>query len=1316
MRNIIVVILCLINFQLFAKNQVVFSSVNASNGLSDNSVRNISQLNDGRMVIVTWGMINIFDGTNFLYLQYSDRHAYSLNNFYGWHRTYIDNDEKIWMKNQHKLYLFDVNKESFIAEIDSIFHIYGIQEKVTDFVIDSEGNTWYLTESNELLLKNHQEDKAGVFISDVSITEYPEDQLIDIEIAGDEVFLFYKSGVMVCYDITQKVELYRNNLFIDDLNLKAITIKVLPYNGYLYLVRNFDDVGKSIRFDTRTRNWDIIIETDCWQNTLTIDTEGNCWISTFQGLWLIDKNLENKQLISPIQLVDGSLLETEITTQYNDNSGGLWVGSINRGLLYYHPERFNFHNFGRTYFDVNNDEKLRVTGFAEINDDILVGTHKGLYMYNKKTGTLTPFEHTPQNTICNILYKDSRQGIWLGTHDNGLFYISASGIKHYNNSKSIQSVFERSDGSLFLGTDDGFGIFDPITGGFEKIKSSLERNLGYIYQLVEYEENKLLGISTSGLFIYHTVHGEITFPDREEVIFKHDNYIYHCIYKDSRGKMWFGTQDGLYVYNPEANSTQVFYKKDGLVNNAIRSIIEDNYGKIWVSTSNGISCIEITGDITDYCYLFTNYNCHDGVIENEFYFRSAFNSSDNHMFWGGIDGFNEIKLCLIDSSETKLSAPLITKFLLFGSEVNIGEKYDDNIILKQSISSIKKVELKHFQNFISFEFSALNYLNPAKTFFRYRLEGVDASWIETGNGTGVGRATYTNLPSGTYKLNVFAANNSKEWGDKYAELTIVIHPPIWKTTLAYVLYALILLSTGYLVLSFFKRLHKLKIQKKQNEALEQMKLAFFTNVSHELRTPLTLILTPLESILRRLNNGPLQAQIAGVYRNAQDLLSLVNQLLDYRKLEIKRETLQLSYCNVDEFIETIFISFKELASKHNINFTLGCVDKNIHGYIDKDKLGKIVKNLLSNAFKFTSRGGHVTLRVIKINNSPTASTVKIQVIDSGCGIPKDELSLIFNRFYQSGNQSSYPGSGIGLYLVKEYVQLFNGQVFVESIVNEGSTFTVEIPVKTPTSAEKPECIKKKEIQHHIKLLIVDDSHEFRSFLFNELSENYEVILASNGEEGLKKVREHFPDLVITDLVMPGMSGTELCRNIKNELKISHIPVILLTALASDEAKIEGFQSRADAFISKPFNMEILLLQMQNLIGQKGLRKDMFKKSIIAKPEEFTLTKIDQEFIKKAIRNIENNINNTSYSVEQLSRDMCMDRTGLYRKILALVEQTPTEFIRSIRLKKAAQLLEEGFSVNEVSEKVGFGTTSYFIKCFQKEFRIKPFGYKNINVR
>jgi signal transduction histidine kinase/DNA-binding response OmpR family regulator/ligand-binding sensor domain-containing protein len=1290
-----------------SQENYVFSPINSTHGLSDNQVRSICQLPDGRMVVITDGLVNVYDGTAFRYIHYNDSKAYTLTNYSGYHRAYVDSESRLWLKTHRKLLLFDFRKELFVPKIDSVFALLDVKEQVADVFMDNQHNLWFLTANKELLFRNTNNNSTTLFLSKVDNYSNPNDVLYELAVSNKQLFLFFRSGLMVCYDMESREELYSETPFKDHSEFTS-TLMVVPNNQYLYQVRSGQMKGLLLRFNVLNRKWERILETDYWQNTLTFDENNNCWISSFAGIWLIDENLSNKQFISPLKLVDGRVLNTEISTQYTDKNGGLWLGTVDRGLLYYHPDRFKFNYFGRSLFKNINTQNLKVTCFAEHNNIILAGTNHGVFKYVKGSNSLESIPEIPVTTHCTMMLKDSQKRIWICSTNKGLFCITQHETIHYEQPVGSLYLLETFDGAFYLITHNAFGTFDPQTGNFKPLEFAAGFQNGNSVQLIEYGNDKILGTNNIGIFIYNRVEKTIEWLTQHDV-FQHSNQKYHCLFSDSRGLIWFGTQDGLNVYNRQNQTTISLFKENGLANSSIRSVIEDNHGRIWVSTANGISCINVQTIDDDFRFSFLNYNRFDGVIENEFLPRSVVKTTDGRLLWGGIDGFNETDLKRIDRHEPQLYVPLFTRFSLTGNEIRVGENYDGNIILEQPITTTKEIRLKHHQNFFNIEFSALNYINPTQTIYRYQLEGVDAGWREIKTNDGIGRAGYTNLSPGVYRLIVQTANNNLEWNERFAELSIVITPPFWRTGWAYSTYLLLIIVLVYLSLSYTIQHNIQKTQKRQKEELDQLKFKFFTNISHELRTPLTLIITPLDSIVKKMNDETLKSQLTGILSNAHELLNLVNQLLAFRKLEMNGETLNLGYCNLSELIERIVQPFKDLACENELHFEFNRPNSDLYLYADQDKIRKIVNNLLSNAFKFTPKNGQIHL---KIEKDETSRQLYIQISDTGCGIGEDEQAQIFDRFYQAKNQRNQTGSGIGLHLVKEYAELHNGSVELESSINEGSIFTVtlssDLKPQNPKNKHNDKIGKNKTL----KILVVDDHSEFRNFLFNELSEKYQVILAADGKEGLQKTRNEQPDLIVSDLMMPEMTGTELCQQLKSDVDISHIPVILLTAKTTDEAQLEGFEAGADAYIAKPFNMEILLLRIENLLEQQIKRKELFRNSIVITPAKLATSNVDEELIRKALNHIETNMDNGSYSVEQLSKDMYMDRTGLYRKLTAITGQTPTEFMRTVRLKKAAQLLQLGHTVSEVADNVGFGSTSYFTKCFQEEFGIKPSQYKN----
>ncbi len=1308
MKKTLLLITVLLNLNLYAQEHFIFSPISSINGLSDDRVRSISQLPDGRMIFVTEGLVNIYDGSTFRYMHYNESEAYTLNKNFMAHRAYIDNEDRLWLKNRSKLLLFDIKTELFISNVDSVFALHGVVDQIENFFIDPENNTWYITKNDQLLFRYSKSKTTTTFMNSVSNIAGSNKQLIDVFKQGNFVFLIYKSAEIICFDFETQKEKHRE--YLPPNRKGMVSLVSVPFQQYIYLAQSHDDYGLIFRYNINTKIVEPVLELDHGFATVTVDQNGNCWVSTINGLWRIDQNLKNKHHISKIKLSYGKVHKAHLCTQYNDNKGGLWVGSVNRGVFYYHPDRFKFRTYGSGLFKHPSTEDLSVVGFSENKNFILVGTHNGLYKYDKPTKVIESYPSFPKNTPCFTLLKDKKQRIWVGSNKK-IFSIVDENLRSYDLPFIVFYIYESASGDLILCTDNGIKLFSPNTGKYTQPKIQQEKNISLTYQLVDYDETSLLGYSAEGMFIYNTQNNQISFPDKSSPLLKYNSHYYHCLYTDSRGLIWIGTMDGLNVYDPSNDSIINFSDEEGLVNNSIRSIIEDNSGNIWVSTSGGISLIKLTENKNFYNFSFRNFNHFDGVIKSEFMPRSVFKTSDNQLLWGGLDGFNEIDLNRFGSSQYELSVPLFTNIFVSGTKIKLGEMYNGKPILKQSITSTNEINLKHFQNSFGFEFSALNYVNPTQTYYRYKLEGTDENWQEIKASDGMGRVNYINLPPKTYRLKIHAANNNGEWTDQYAEMTINIRPPFWLTWWAKAIYYILFITSFYLGLSFYLRRNKKKMEKRQKEELEEMKLSFFTNISHELRTPLTLILTPLYSLLKKSTDESLKTQLSGIYRNASELLNMVNQLLDFRKIEGNGETLQLKYCSVNDFFEQIASPFFELSKEKEIHFITEYLDENIYSYIDKEKLQKIVNNLLSNAFKFTPKGGCIHF---KIQHDPNACSIVMQVVDNGCGIPEADLSQIFDRFYQANNhQALQTGSGIGLHIVKKYVHLHKGTVEVESQINKGCTFSVKIPSDLqPKEAYHP---KLQDGDHTLKLLIVEDNLEFRNFLYHELSEQYHVILASNGKEGLEKTLQEHPDLVISDVMMPEMTGVELCQILKQDVQISHIPVILLTAKASEQAQIEGFEVGVDAYVTKPFNMDILLLRINNLIEKKQKRIDEFKNNIVINTESFALTDVDQKFIAKVITTFEKNISNPSYSVDQLSRDMLMDRTGLYRKLVALIGQTPSEFIRLIRMKRAAQLLESGLSVVEVWERVGIvnASSGYFAKCFQDEFGIKPSQYKEM---
>lgn len=1320
MKLIFLSILFLFSMAVSAQPHFAFSPIESSNGLSDNKVRNIIQLPDGRMMMMTTAIVNLYNGHSFHYIHLNAEKVYPLNGYHGFHRSYVDGDGHLWIKNKGELMLIDLRKERYDDHPENIFRSYGLNEKLADFFIDAEQNTWMLTLSNKLFYRDKKSSRAITFLTQVTKSGTEADLLYDVSVFHHHLYLFYRSGLTTCYDINTRKEIYSSNSLAGHRqNRYDQTLLVVQNKESLFQIRNGTG-GIMLSYDAVKRKWTKVLETDYWLNCLSADQQGNVWLSCKFGLWYFDAGLKTKQFIPTLKLVDGTSIDTEVSTLAVDRQGGLWIGTLDRGLFYYHADRFKFRNIGKTLFPKNVQNDLVVTCFSEgTGGETLVGTRKGLFRHTVNPEKLIPFSGVLAGVQCKAMQKDRQNRIWLST-SSGLYRLSGKQTKHFPLG-NINSLFEAADGSLILCTEgNGLGYFNPDEGRYKRIvQGTFARQVTSVSQLVPYGRHSLMGISDRGLFTFNLQTKTLLLAAEKENtpsgMFKHSNHHYNCLLTDSRGLVWFGTQDGLNVWNPFEQVLKHFYAGDGLLNNSIKSIIESTDHSIWVSTSRGIAQITIDKKAKKFRYILSGYNHYDGVIENEFHERSAFINSRGKLFFGGIDGYNQVDLHRISVSGEILD-PVISGFQLFGSELKAGEAYHGDTILQTSINTTKEIRLNHHQNFFSFSFTALNYINPTQTFYRYMLEGLDPSWRETSSPCSLGEATYTNIPPGKYVFKVYAADHSKKWNGKPAIVHLLIKPPVWDTLWARLFYALVICGLAYLFISYLTRRSKAKFQRQQKEKMEQLKVQFFTNMSHELRTPLTLILTPLDTILKRLDEGKLKGQLSGIYRNALVLLQQVNQMLDFKRIELNEEVLDLNYCDISEYLTMLCSPFAELALSKNICFTWNSPEERIYVWADKDKLGKIVNNLLSNAFKFTMQGGTVTLEAAKgLMPQSQEEALFIRVSDSGCGIDAEDLPYIFNRYFRSARPAhENMGNGIGLHLVKQYVELHHWMITVKSRPGESSLFTVYIPINVAAEPEKEtsDLLPIKQAgTSSLKILIVDDNEEFRVFLSNHLKELYQVNTAANGKEGLEKALAEMPDMVISDIMMPEMDGTELCSRLKNEVRTSHIPVLLLTARSTDTGQLKGYKAGADAYLSKPFNLDILLLQIHNLLEQQEKRKALFKSAIIIQPEALTSTNTDEKLIRKALRLVEENIADTDYSVEQLSRDMNMDRTGLYRKLLALTGQSPTVFIRSIRLKKAAFLLQQmELTVAEISDRVGFSNPAYLSKCFQEEFGVKPSQY------
>ena len=934
--------------------------------------------------------------------------------------------------------------------------------------------------------------------------------------------------------------------------------------------------------------------------------------------------------------------------------------------------------------------------------------------------------------------------LWVGTFNGGLYCMNGSQVRSYREgtgnalaSNNVWALMEDDKGRIWIASlGGGLQCLEPLSGTFETYTSNnsalLENN---VTSLCWVDDNTLFfGTASQGVGTMDMRTREIKKIQGQSGSMKLSNDAVNHVYKDSRGLVWIATREGLNVYDTRRHMFLDLSPVAEAKGSFIAAITEDQERNMWVSTSRKVIRVTVASDGKG-SYLFDSraYNSEDGLQNCDFNQRSIKTLHNGIIAIGGLYGVNVFAPDHIRYNKM-LPNVMFTGLSLFDEAVKVGQSYGGRVLIEKELNDVENVEFDYKQNIFSVSFASDNYNLPEKTQYMYKLEGFNNDWLTLP--LGVHNVTFTNLAPGKYVLRVKAINSDGYVGIKEATLGIVVNPPFWMSWWAYLLY-----TVGLVIVLFLARYRMLKREREKfhlqqienevakNEEINNMKFRFFTNVSHELRTPLTLIISPLEGMLKETTDELQSTRLQLMYRNAQRLLHLVNQLLDFRKGEMSTHQLSLSEGDIISYVHSVCNSFLLMADKKHIQFSFFSGIDTFSMAFDADKVGKIVMNLLSNAFKFTPEGGRVTVMIEHVAGTP--DILEIKIADTGIGISDVDKEHIFERFYQAGHKGveETTGNGIGLSLVRDFVTLHEGEVKVFDNIGMGSVFVIQFPVKhVETQVQLPEETgmsagdeEDKEMKEEAReeterknfplLLIVDDNEDFRIFMRYSLELQYRVKLAVNGKEAWEMMQEELPDLVISDVMMPQMDGNELCRLIKQDKRTAHIPVILLTARQNTEAKLEGLQTGADDYVTKPFNMTILVLRIRKLIELSRYHR-VTQGMIDPAPSEIVITSLDEKLIEKAIKYVEDNMSRTELSVEELSRELGMSRVHLYKKLLQITGKTPIEFIRVIRLKRAAQLLRESqLHVSEVAFEVGFNNPKYFSRYFKDEFGVLPSVYQ-----
>lgn len=1338
MKRLVITLVCLLT--VLNAYPIYFKHIGIQEGLSQLSVMSIYQDDLGRMWFGTREGISMYDGDQTVSFKPSDRN-FPFHNFIANLNYPITGDRRgnVLFQSGTALIRYDIYKQQFhcvkekgvstlslcrdevwIAASDSLFRwdkdkktlrplfrleqIKGVIQKV--FTSSSEGY-WIGTTSG--LYFTNAEGKTSPIISDEDIYEIFEDS--------------------------------RDNLWIGTRQ-----------NG---LFRRTPD-GRIERWKHDPSNPNTLSSDQV--RSFTEDNRGNIWIGTFLGLNKYNPRTGQFTFYTK-DMLPGSLMHASVFSTYKDAQGSIWVGTYYGGVHYFNPETDIF-----TYYseDESRDNCLSFSFVGNMVEDkdlnIWICTEGGgLNFFDRTTRKFTHFISTndPRNSIAHnnlksICYSPERNKLYIGTHTGGLSIYDLNTRRFRNLMYEQPSYFSKAGNVvnevriyknkfLIMLTQKGLLKMDLDTEEISPLFSDLRQYLwassflidtkGYIW---------LVNGSTAQKVNLENLKDHTLYPNKQSGL----NHIdYSCIFEDRQGNMFFGTLGaGLFSLNQETGEyTGYTAEKDLLQSNYCYNISQSTQGYLIITGNKGVTFFNPYRNLVKAVELNTGLPI-SGINEG----CGLLVCRNGEIFIGGTNGATSF-------FEQELFAAakdyrLYFSGLAINNEPVTPESHPG--VLSRAMPFTRQIELNHKQNNLIFTFTSNNYINTLKkTAYEYKLEGFDKKWIQTSNRS----ISYTNLSPGKYILTVREIQYDPNILPQTIQADIVIRSPFYATPFFYIVYVLIIILIIYSFIRFKQSQllleTSLEIERKEKEKIEELnqaKLQFFSNISHEFRTPLTLIISQIELLLQNSSLAPsVYNKMLKIYKNTYQMRNLITELLDFRKLEQGHVTLKISRQNLTVFLKEIFLSFYEYAGNHGIRYSFSSSSEEMMCWFDAKQMQKVFYNLLSNAFKYSKAHG-----AIEVVADETDDELVIKVIDDGIGIEKEAIPKIFDRFYQAENSVSdvmkTPGTGIGLSLTKNIVELHHGSIQVESTPGYGSIFIVRlrkghshfaegecIMVENPAEAdiiktdslpdpvfmaqlqELESSLPEEQDEEKRRILIVEDNEELLQILSSLFSPLYNVTLARNGEEGLARALEERPDIVLSDVMMPVMSGTEMCMKIKDNFDVCHIPVVLLTALTSAEQNIEGLQRGADDYINKPFNAKILMARCNNLIRNRIILQKKFSRQEHFDTHSLASNPIDQRFLDTVNAIIDKNLDNMDFDMNLLARELGFSRSSLYAKFKALTGLTPNDFVLNCKLKRAAQMLRSNpeLQIADISDKLGFGSPRYFSRCFKAQFNITPMEYR-----
>ncbi|MCL4482373.1 MAG: ATP-binding protein [Bacteroidetes bacterium] len=1300
-----------------------FKRISIEDGLSNSVVFSISQDCKGLMWFGTRTGVDSYDGTHFSHYNLSiDENTLPTQAAH----IYYDANNNLWAGTINGLFKYNAEKEKFQLASSKFSEI--VNPNITKLLSDHKKHIWIGT--NNSLYVFFPEKDSIIHIREITIA------VNDILYLNEQYCLVATTrGIFKINSLDYRVgpissknainEIF-NNKFISTIykdQYSRIWIAVQNKGIYIYDPINeklihVDSIDKFISPGVLIKDIKLVNESE-----YLIATDGN-------GILSLNLDLSIKDHYYLIDDNPTSLSNNGIYQIFKDSENRVWIATYGGGISLYDPYLLPFK---RIEHITNNPNSIaNNTGRAILEDQykrIWFGTKKGISIYNPENNKWSQLFNTikspsvlGQNTILSICQVTPEE-VWIGSYGGGIDRI---------NTKTLVAspVFPKEKMNDILGSPYVFAIFKSKEGyiwigllrsqliRYNPLSNEITRYpINNIQDIQETSNGKLILGSKIGLYVLDKSTGEfkLYYHKPEDPTSISSNAVCDS-YEAKDGKIYIGTEGGgLNLFDPRSGKFKCYRKKNGLPSNSVYGIIKDHNGMLWLSTTNGISMFNPMDE------SFTNYDTSDGLNIKEFNYGASCSTSDGNIIFGGSKGFVSFDPDQI--KKISIAPKLIfTDLKISNRSVKIDQPKS---LLDKQIDLMETLSLKFNQNSFSLSFIGLNYTNPVKNQYSWKLEGFEKEWTPRSSDNS---ATYTNIPPGEYTFRIRSTNVQDDWNGTERSIKIRIRPPFYLTYWAFLIYTIILTTIALLIFKYQR------IRFQEQHAKE--KIQFFINIAHDLRTPLTLIQSPLSKISENKELGDNDQKYLNLaQKNAGKLAQLFNQLLDFQKADLRKMQLQVDQHDIIEHLKNVLQSFQPLLDKKRIECELKTSEEKQIVWYDQLKFDKIFYNLISNAVKYSRENGNITISVNKIKKKCC-----IELRDNGIGIPAEQQKNVFKHYFRATNaiNSTETGSGVGLMLVKHLVNLHNGQISFESSPGEGTCFKIKVPVKSkhyqtsdfvnetdkfsntivrPGTNLIPDILSQTQAQTEnnldirqksAKVVVVEDNEELLTFLVDSLQSKYRVHGARNGKEALTIIEKVHPDIIISDIMMPEMDGTTLCAHLKRHIETCHIPVILLTALTDTDYKIEGYEMGADGYLEKPFEIKLLISRIENLLKSRIILKDKFLK--FSNPPETIdyKSEIDQKFIQKAVQLVNDNLNNSEFSVEEFSKQIFMSRPVLYRKLKALTDQSPQDFIKIIRLKKAVEYLQQtDLSINEVAYQTGFSDPKYFSTCFKKYYGTSP---------